>query len=397
MRRTLIAAALCLPLPAHAETISQEIARAGLAATEIRLTEAAATDADRFALGGVQFLRAIEQSYQTRWQTGLSDPTGMLPLLRLPVAANPDPAAFDPATLVTIFADASVQLGRAQATLSAIPDSAGFGVEIALSDLWFDVNLNAARDAEEGLMDIAGPALLGWQWAGRDPATPFPTIRFDGADAAWLAAYAHLLAGISDLIRAYDPTEPISRVIAARARMETLGTFDPDMIFGTQGPVDAVDIAAMLLATLNQTPDKARMASAQQHFLAMVVQNRVFWARVAMESDNDREWLPNDKQQSALGLTLPAGTGAVWQGVLADAEAILTGTRLVPYWRLNAPAGVNVARMFTDPAPIDLAGWIQGWAALPYLEQGVLVSAESWQAFESLTSGNAMLMALYLN
>ena len=43
--------------------------------------------------------------------------------------------------------------------------------------------------------------------------------------------------------------------------------------------------------------------------------------------------LPNDKQQSALGLTLPPGTGAVWLSVLEDAEALLKGTKLAPYWR----------------------------------------------------------------
>ena len=56
---------------AHAETLSEEIARTGLTATEARLVAAASTDpADAFGLGGVQFLRAVEQSYQLRWQTG---------------------------------------------------------------------------------------------------------------------------------------------------------------------------------------------------------------------------------------------------------------------------------------------------------------------------------------
>ena len=84
-------------LPVHSETISQEIAHTGLTATEARLTALPApTDADRFALGGVQFLRAIEGSFQDRWKAGLTDPTGMMPLLRLPIPDNPTPAAFDP-------------------------------------------------------------------------------------------------------------------------------------------------------------------------------------------------------------------------------------------------------------------------------------------------------------
>ena len=91
MRIALFAGLLCLTLaPASAETLSQEIARSGLAATEARLIAAASDDpADAFGLGGVQFLRAVEQSYQLRWQTGLADPTGMLPFLRLPMEPNP--------------------------------------------------------------------------------------------------------------------------------------------------------------------------------------------------------------------------------------------------------------------------------------------------------------------
>src|SRR3989338_880270 len=76
------------PFAASAETISQEIARTGLAATETRL--AALTERkpeDQLALGSVQFLRAIEGSFQTRWKAGLTDRTGMLPLLRPPPRA----------------------------------------------------------------------------------------------------------------------------------------------------------------------------------------------------------------------------------------------------------------------------------------------------------------------
>ena len=45
------------------------------------------------------------------------------------------------------------------------------------------------------------------------PGTAAPTIRFDTADAAWLAAYTHLLAGVSELALAFDPTPQIARVI----------------------------------------------------------------------------------------------------------------------------------------------------------------------------------------
>jgi len=169
------------------------------------------------------------------------------------------------------------------------------------------------------------------------------------------------------------------------------------MFLGGQTVPDSIDILAMLLATLNQTPDKTLMTSAHQHLLTMVALNREFWTRLAAETDNDREWLPNDAQTSALGVEVPEGTGAAWALVLDDIEAALTGQKLIPYWRVGAPAGVNLARVFTDPRPVDVAGWIQGWAALPYLDKGELVSPDNLNAFDMLVNGQAPLFAIYLN
>ena len=389
---------LAFAQPATAETISEEIGRAGLAATESRLAALTTpTDAERFALGGVQFLGAIEGTFQDRWRSGLTDNTGMLPMLRLPIPENPAPGPFDPAAVTAIFSHAESRLAQSKTQLTAIPDNSDFSVVINLRDLWFDVNQNAARDAGEDLIDIAGPAIIGRQWGERDPALPFATIRFDVADAAWLSAYADLLSGMCNMVRAYDPTEPIDRIMKARDAIETLGPVSPDLFLGSQTRPDSLDLIAIVLATLRQTPDTGLMVKAQGNFLAMIAENRQFWHRVGLETDDQQEWLPNDAQHSALGVELPAQTGAQWLTVLAEIERILNGDLLMPYWRIGEPAGINLAKMFTDPRPIDLAGWIQGWDALPYLQQGKVASLASVDAFDSFVSGNAMLFSLYLN
>ena len=394
---------LCLlttALPATAETISAEIGTAGLAATETRLAALPApTDADRFALGGVRFLRAVEGALQLRWQTGLSAQMTMLPFLRLPIPENPSPVAFNPAAIATLFKNVSTGMDSARAPLADISPPADFGVEIAFKDIWFDINSNSTRDQGEDLLTALGPMIMGWQWDGRDPTTPAPVIRFDGADAAWLSAYTHLLGGLSDVILAYDPTAPITRVTDARNAMSKLGMLAPDPIFGMGGggSLDAVDYISIFLATLNQPPAKPRMASAHAHLLAMVADNRRFWAEVVLETDNANEWLPNDSQKSALGIELPPGTGPMWLGVLADFEALLKGEKLVPYWRITGNAGVDVGAMFADPRPIDLITWVQGEGAVPYLKQGDLISPQNWRAFEQVMSGQAMLFTLLLN
>ncbi len=398
------ALAPCLPLclmllapPALAD-VSSEIGQSGLTATEARLAALTSpADADRFALAGVRFLKTVEATLQTRWQSGYEDQLGILPFLRLPVPANPAPAPFDPGMIANLFRDVSAGMDAARAPLAEIADTSDFALEIRFSDLWFDINANTTRDPGEDLLQVAGPMILGWRWMDRDPATPAPVVRFDVADAAWLAAYTHLLGGIADVVLTYDPTAAITTTMDARARMQALravqtSEFDINASIG-----DAVDALAVVIAALDQTPDAARAASAHQHFLAMIADNRRFWAQVVRETDNDREWLPYDAQSSALGITVPQGTRLVWLAVLADAEALLTGDLLAPYWRLDDSAGVNVARLFTDPAPIDLAGWIQGAAALPYLEKGPVITAQNWRSFQNLVGGEAMLFSVFLN
>lgn len=400
MRALSLFCLMAFSLPAGAETLSAEIGRTGLKATAARLEgQADPDDSDRFALAGVRFLGTVETALQTRWNAGLVDPSGMLPFLRVPIEENPSAPPLDPAMFTRLFSTTSQMMEQARAPLQEISQGSDFVVEIRFSDIWFDINADLKRDPGEDMMAVMGPMLMGWQWDSRDPAMPAPVVKFDAADAAWLSAYTHMLQGFSDVLLAYDPTEPIARIMAARDTMTGLGMIAPDMIFGgggAPGP-DSIDIIATVLATLQQQPDKGRMAAARDHFLAMIADNRRFWAEVETETDNADEWLPNDRQKSALGIEVPQGTGAVWMGVLSDAEDLLNGKKLAPYWRFEGPAGVNVAKIFTDPRPIDVPGWIQGWAAVPYLEQGEQVSWQSLGRFSDLVSGDAMLFSLYLN
>ncbi|MES2539872.1 MAG: GNAT family N-acetyltransferase, partial [Pseudomonadota bacterium] len=78
-------------------------------------------------------------------------------------------------------------------------------------------------------------------------------------------------------------------------------------------------------------------------------------------------------------------------------EALLQGRLLIPYWRGPEGQGINLGRMFDDPAPISITGWFQGWAAVPYLDQGPTVTPTSLRQFEGLMGGNAGLMMVFLN
>ncbi|WP_128515060.1 hypothetical protein [Tabrizicola thermarum] len=390
-----LALALLLATPAAAETLSEEIARTGLSATETRLAALPSpTNEDLFALAGLHFLGGIEQALQLRWKTGVKADWSELPILRLPIPENPDAIPFQAADFTALIRNLDADMEASRAALARLGDKP-FALPIRVSDLWFDINANGTRDAGEDLAEVTDMALGGRR--GMGVAVEDPVITFDTADAAWLAAYTHFLSGFASTALAYDPEPAIQRVLDSSKQIYALwGTTPPnnamDMMFGRQ-----VDRAAMVLGALSNTPDKALAQDAYGHFLSMIQENRRFWSLVTLETDNTGEWVPNDTHTSGLGLRMPPGTGARWQAVLANAEKALKGELLIPHWRFGAEAGINLKKAFETPPAVDLITWIQGEGLLPYAEKGPLMSGQAWRDFSDIVQGDAMLFAVFLN
>ncbi len=396
----IVLAFFTLPQTALAEaTFSSRIATNGLSAIKAELEGLAAPTPDElFALGGVQFLAAIQTALQTRYRTGMTGGLAMMsdmPLLRLPIPENPSPEPFDPAIIDTMFAQMAADLDGAIAALDRIGDADAVGVTFDTAEIWFDINANAARDPGEGLNEVASFLIP----AGFDGAPASLTVRFDTADAAWLSAYAHLLSGVSDVVLAFSPTAAITRVLEATATMEAMTpgvrNMADDYLFNDAD--DALDLIAIFIGALEQQPDVELSRAAHAHFLAMIADNRTFWTRVAQEQDNELEWIPNKRQQSVLPIAFPKDTGARWQAELADAEGLLTGRLLIPYWRLGDGAGINLAKLFQDPPEMDVAGLIQGHTLVPYMEKGQLISGTNLMMFNEMVSGDAGLFMVVLN
>lgn len=390
-----LALALLLATPVAAETISEEIARTGLAPTEARLAALPSpSNEDLFALAGLRFLGGIEEALQLRWQTGVKADWSELPILRLPIPENPNAIPFQAADFTALIKNLDADMDASREALAQLGDKP-FQLPVRVADLWFDINANGSREPGEGLAEVTGMALGGGRRSGVQVEDP--VITFDTADAAWLSAYTHFLSGFASTALAYDPEPAIQRVLdSSKAIYALWGTTPPnnamDMMFGRQ-----VDRAAMVLHALSNTPDKALARDAYGHFLSMIEENRRFWTLVALETDNTGEWVPNDHQVSGLGLTMPPGTGDRWQAVLADAEKLLKGEVLIPHWRFGAEAGINLKKAFDNPPPVDLITWIQGEGLLPYAEKGPQMSMQSWRDFEDFVQGDAMLFAVFLN
>lgn len=393
--RALVLALTLAASPVMAETLSEEIGRAGLGETEARLAALPLpTNEELFALAGLRFLGGVEAALQLRWQTGIRADWSELPILRLPIPENPTARPFVPADFTALITGLDADMEAAREALARLGDGP-FALDIRLADLWFDIDGNGQRGEGEDIGSVAGLTLGGGRMI--NAAAADPVITFDTADAAWLSAYTNFLSGFASVTLAYDPEPAIQRVMDSSAAIYALWGDTPppnalDMMFGRQ-----VDRIAMVLHALSKTPDKALAADAHAHFLAMITENRRFWSLVALEEDNHNEWVPNARQVSGLGVFVPPETGERWLAVLAEAERALNGEVLIPHWRYGAEAGINLKRAFEDPPAVDLVTWIQGEGLLPYAEKGPRMTTQAWNDFERLVSGDAVLFAVFLN
>ena len=214
--------------------------------------------------------------------------------------------------------------------------------------------------------------------------------------AAWLHAYTHFLSAFSDFLLAFSTTGPITEVMTAAVQSQQLLSLRQVDRFQIDKFIPIIDILAVFLLTFEQTPDPELTRSTQQHLLQMVAHNRIFWARVAKEADDNLEWIPNARQTSALGLDLPPNTGAIWLTVLADLEALVKGQLLLPHWRLGDRAGVNLGLYLQDPGPLDAVRVLQGSAIMPYAQKGTVFFSDRLKRFNRTFRRNPFSMMLYL-
>jgi hypothetical protein len=167
-----LALALLLATPVAAETISEEIARAGLAPTEARLAALASpSNEDLFALAGLHFLGGVEQALQLRWKTGVKADWSELPILRLPIPENPNAIPFQAADFTALIRNLDADMDASREALTRLGDKP-FALPIRVADLWFDINANGTRDPGESLAEVTGMALGGGRGMGVRSKTP---------------------------------------------------------------------------------------------------------------------------------------------------------------------------------------------------------------------------------
>ncbi|RDD69995.1 hypothetical protein [Paracoccus versutus] len=388
------------PQPVEPSPLSREIAQNGIAATLERLQALPAPAPDeRFAIAGLEFLGAVEAAWRWRVTYGVAPFGGMIfgSAAELPQTVPPQP--MPPEALAEQTQATLEAMARSRAALDGLGADEDFGLAISLGDLWFDLDADGRRGMGEGaaeLLDgIVWSSMPGLDPETGEPAPPpaLPVIRFDRADAAWLAAYTHLVSGGGELLLAFDPTPSLRKVFATRARI------DESRLAGGEAVLppmldDFIDPLAIAIDMLRNQPDAGRTRAARAHWQQTIDQNRRFWTLVGQESDDAGEWIPNDRQVSATGIAFPPGTGIAWQAVLADGEALLAGERSIPFWR--GPMGIDLGAWLEDPAPLPVDGVIQGWALADYFSDAPPVSPESFRRFSDMLIDTGPFLAMVM-
>jgi len=352
-------------------------------------------DHARFGLGVAQFLRGVERLLGSLNEFGFPRPNAGLGMtLGLQAAnQNAEPKVVTAADVRAILTAWSENLATAEKTLADIHDpNVKFPLHFAL------VRLNIDRSANsEALFKLY--VRLSRNSIGEDEVTNF-MIAFDAADAEWLRGYCHLLMGMLDFLLAHDGGELFDRtaqVFFPRPKSPFPFLNSGDRVFD-MGGVDIADVVAFVHLINLPVIEPKRMTSSLEHLQGMVACSRRMWKLALAETDNDHEWIPNPRQDCVFpGIHVTKEMVAAWQSFLDEADAILAGKKLIPFWRGNDNRGVNLRRFFTEPTRFDLVLWVQGSAAAPYLEEGQLTTKETWTRLMRVFQGDFIGFAIWFN
>ncbi len=352
-------------------------------------------DQVRFALGASQFLEAVEHLGQSLYKYGFHAP-GLLRMVggmpALPVPVNPESELLTHAIADQIIKDFARDLAKAEHTLAGIKDD-NVKLSVRLGNIKLDLKGNGQRDTP--LVNVMA------QFFQRNGALPGGDLLvvFDRGDVAWLRGYCHLLEAMCEFVLAHDAHEFFD-IFAPQVfyRVQTKYPFigKREDAFPHNGG-EIVDLIAAIHVLHFPVREPARMKAALEHLEQMIKLGRESWKYILAETDDDHEWIPNPKQKGVLGVPVTQEMINTWMEFLDETEALLQGKRLAPFWRGDGSRGVNLRRVFLEPKTFDLVMWVQGAAAVPYLEEGQLTRKEVWSRLLRVFQGQFIGFAFWFN
>jgi hypothetical protein len=382
----------------------------------------AAVDADpadgvsQFGLGVTQFFQAIESLGQSQYRFGLlGNRRRAIPFMRLPIPENEKPEQISYELARSMIQDFISGLGKAEKTLAGIKSS-GLKLPLKIGQIRLDLDGDGVGTDEESVWNILNALSSGGRPAEADPAVNQLVIAFDDGDVLWLRGYCHVMSALGEIVLAYDWKDQFERtahlfypsVKTPHDFLQAEGT-GPFNGFNSQNILDVI----ALIHTVNyECVEPERMKVALGHLESVISLSRESWKLINTETDNDREWLPNPRQTAALGeLRVSQQNLLGWQAFLDEADAILQGKKLLPFWRGieggamffdgNFPEhpelGINLRKVFLEPTRLDLVLWLQGTGLQPFLEKGERTDAGAWRRIMNAFDGNFFLFMVWFN
>ncbi len=373
-------------------TFAQETARDYLYNGKLAQGEAALTtklqtspndDQTRFALGVIQFGRALEDLLQDLNRHGfLTERTFgpiMEPKLRALFPDHPDPQVFSDEVFRQMLQTWVDDVTKAELTLAGITDP---NVKLELKPALIQIDptgngnpVNAAR-----LLEL----MFGPQ--NREQIVSFG-LTLDRGDVHWLRGYLHLQAAVGEFLLAHDFNNIIE--VGAHRLFEQVKTphkwlMDEDRKIGdANGGFDnfilpVMDVVAVGSLTLDiPIKEPLRFKAVLEHLQGTIDNGQEMWKFILAETDDDNEWIPNPQQTGAIGVAVSQDMIDTWLATLAEAQRVAAGEKLIPFWRdylrTGKPGkrGINIRKVFEDPPESSaIVLWIQGTAATRYLEDG---------------------------
>ncbi|EAQ82266.1 hypothetical protein [Blastopirellula marina] len=357
-------------------------------------------DRERFGWGVVQFVSAVENMSQSFYDCGVRDHREQLPFLRIVSAENPDPQATSYQDVRNILQRFIDDLKQAEQTLAKVSDPA-VKLPLPLFQIQLDLNGDGETTEQETLGAVAAQLRLAQTPAAKEAKSEPIVVAFDYADCLWLRGYCHLLCGIAETYLAYDMEEMHRRVgYLFFEKIDSPHAYlaDAKHLFGLGGDVDVVDVIAFIHLINFRVKDADRMQAAHAHFLQVIALSRRTWDAIQTEEDNDREWIPGTKQDSAVStMKMTPKMLKGWRRFLDEFEAILQGEKLVSHPRITDGRAINVKKVFFEPREFDLVMWIHGSNATPFLEKGPTTEARFWNRLNETYGGEFYNFAIWFN
>lgn len=382
----------------------------------------AAVDADptdgvsQFGLGVTQFFQAIESLGRSQYRFGLlGNRRRAIPFMRLPIPENEKPEQISYVLARSMIQDFISGLDKAEKTLARVKPS-DLKLPLKIGQIRLDLNGDGVGTDEESVWSMLNALGSGGRPADTDAAVNQLVIAFDDGDVLWLRGYCHVMSALGEIVLAYDWKDQFERTAHLFypsvqspydfLQAEGAGPFNG---FNSQNILDVI----ALIHTVNyECVEPERMKVALSHLESVIRLSRESWKLINAETDNDREWLPNPRQTAAIGdLRVSQQNLLGWQAFLDEADAILQGKKLLPFWRgieggamffdgdfpEHPELGVNVRKVFLEPARLDLVLWLQGTGLQPFLEKGERTDAGAWRRIMNAFDGNFFLFMVWFN